>query len=241
MTVGGAHALLPSWDDRIAWRKQAGAVTATEILRGDDDTALVVVLASSSSEPSRADLQSMWHERAGRSADPVLVAVQYEHAGARRVALLGVTADAVPVMGVEDSIAERLLAHALSQTSPSGLVTEMRRVLGSIHGGLGAGFRNEGLFATHVLDQQPSRSDWQSWCERSVPLLTSRGSGLLTALGYAVDPVPEGFVLRDPKGDGVRRDAGADAAGGGGRELVADEADVHGEASACARRRRRSR
>lgn len=207
MSQGGPVALLPDWDDRLAWHKQTGVVTASEILRGDEDTALVVVLASSASEPSRGDLQAMWHERAGRSADPVLVAVQYQHSGTRQVALLGVTSDAVPVMGVEDSIAERLLAHALAQTSPSGLVTEMRRVLGSLHGGLGAGFRNEGLFATHVLDQQPSRSDWQTWCDRSVPLLTSRGSTLLTALGYSVDPVPEGFVLRDPSGDGARRAA----------------------------------
>ena len=207
MSVGGAQVLLPDWEDRLPWRKQTGSITASEILRGDEDTALVVVLASSPSEPSRADLQALWHERAGRSVDPVLIAVQYEHAGTHEVALLGVTPDAVPVSGLEESIAERLLAHALAQRSPSGLVTEMRRVLGSLHGGLGAGFRNEGLFATHVLDQQPSRGDWQAWCDRSVPLLARRGSDLLTALGYAVEPVPEGLVLRDPQGDGARRAA----------------------------------
>ena len=205
--------LLETWDDRLPWEHTSGSVIASEILRGSEETALAVVLAQSSGVPSKIDMKALWAARAGKSADPVLIAVAYIHGSDPRVALLGVTPDAVPVSDVEVSLAERLIEHALTLTSPSGLTAEMRRVLGTLTSGVGAGFRNEGLFATHVLEKQPDRSDWRTLCSRSSPLLTQRGQGLLNALGYVVEPVSDGLLLRDPAGDGVRRAAAVLLAG----------------------------
>lgn len=185
------------FDDRLPWKKTTGAITATEILRGSDETGLVVVLADSDGEPTSGDLHAMWKARAGQSADPVLVMVSYPTIQGPRVAVLGPDRDAVLVSAVEEMTAARLAAAALTTDSPIGLLADVRRKLASLRGGTGPGFRNEGLFATHVLAQQPQRPDWPSLSQRSARLLSDRGEHLLTSLGYEVDHVPDGIVLRD--------------------------------------------
>jgi hypothetical protein len=201
-----ADLFLPEWDDRLAWKKTAGALKGIEVLKGHEDTGLNVVVAESSHLPTKTDMQALWKARAGQSADPVLVCVQYTDHGEQLTALLGLTNDAAPVSPVERAMAERLIAHALTIESPLGLHADMRRRLSTLVGGLGAGFRNEGLFATHVLDQQTDRPDWGDLCGRSKKLLTSRGDQLLTGLGYSIEPVKDGMVLRDAN-DGSRRAA----------------------------------
>ena len=193
----GVSQLLVDFDDRLPWKKTTGSITATEILRGSDDTGLVVVLADSDGEPTSGDLHAMWKARAGQSADPVLVMVSYPTIQGPRVAVLGPDRDAVPVSAVEEMTAARLATAALQTDSPIGLLADVRRKLASLRGGTGPGFRNEGLFATHVLAQQPQRPDWTSLSERSARLLSDRGEHLLTSLGYEVDHVPDGIVLRD--------------------------------------------
>jgi hypothetical protein len=199
---------LPDFDDRLPWsgKKKHGAVTPVEMLRGSTETDLVVVLGEAATLPPKGDVAALWKERAGQSMDPVLVAVVYPDEGQDRVVILGPDRDAVPVSAIELYTAERLIGHALGMESPTGLVAEMRRRLASLRGGVGPGFRNEGLFATHVLAQQPQRPDWQQLCRQSQPLLASRGEGLLTRLGYKFDHVADGVVLRDAK-EGSRRAA----------------------------------
>ena len=189
--------LLVDFDDRLPWKKTTGSITATEILRGSDETGLIVVLADSDGEPTNGDLHAMWKARAGQSADPVLVMVSYPTIQGPRVAVLGPDRDAVPVSAVEEMTAARLATAALQTDSPIGLLADVRRKLASLRGGTGPGFRNEGLFATHVLAQQPQRPDWPSLSQRSACLLSDRGEHLLTSLGYEVDHVPDGIVLRD--------------------------------------------
>jgi hypothetical protein len=197
---------IPEWDDRVPWKKVAGAVTSIEVLKGHEGTGLSVVVAESIHAPNKTDIQALWKTRAGKSADPVLVCVQYTDHGQQLTALLGLTNDAVPVSPVERALAERLIAHALTIDSPLGLHADMRRRLSTLVGGVGPGFRNEGLFATHVLEQQTDRADWGDLCGRSKKLLASRGDQLLTGLGYSIEPVKDGMVLRDAS-DGSRRAA----------------------------------
>jgi len=199
-------AFLEDYDDRLPWPKRHGELSSSEILRGNDETGLSVVVASAPHEPPRSDLQWLWKERAGQSANPVLVVVTYPGKSHQMAAVLGPDRDAAPVTGLESILAERLVEHALAMESPVGLVTEMRRRLSSLRGGVGPGFRNEGLFATHVLSQQPQREDWRELCSRSDSLLADRGEGLLSGLGYKVEHVPDGVVLR-ASGDGQRRAA----------------------------------
>jgi hypothetical protein len=198
--------LLPEWDDRLPWRKKFGSISTIEILRGSADTGLAVVSATAASEPTKTDLQAAWKARAGQSADPVLIAVSYRHNGQGLVALLGPDKDAVPVSALERAMAERLIEHALQIDSPTGLHAEMRRRLSTLQNGLGLGFRNEGLFATHVLNQQPSQPNWANLCSRSAPLLSKRGEELLKQLHYSLEAVPDGVILREATG-GHRRAA----------------------------------
>jgi|GEM_PF-178188 len=189
--------LLPDWDDRLPWNKASGAVTATEILRGSDETDLVVVLAHAPAHPTKGDLQAAWRARSAGGVTPVLLAVTYWDKSQPRVALLGLTEDAVPVAGIDQRIAEQLISDALVMTSPSGLHAEVRRRLSSVAGGVASGVRNEGLLASHVLQQQPRDPDWEKLCARSQLLLGDRSEALLTGLGYAIEAVPDGTVLRE--------------------------------------------
>jgi len=194
--------LLPDWDDRLPWTHQVGRIRATEILRGHEATALIVVAASCPGEPTRADLLSIFKARAKSGVAPVLVSVTYPIDDTQVIVLFGPTADAVPVSGLDPLVAERVLLHALESATPSGLHTDLTRSLGTLRGGgAAAGIRNEGLFATHVLEQQPDSTGWAALCEHSSPLLVRRGQSLVTNLGYTLDPVPDGTVLRD-KSDG---------------------------------------
>jgi len=198
--------ILPEWDDRLPWKKSSGSLTATEVLKGHEDTGLSVVMAEAIHAPNKADMQALWKARVGKSADPVLLCVEYTEHGQDLTALLGLTNDAVPVSAVERALAVRLIEHALTMESPSGLHADMRRRLSTLTGGVGPGFRNEGLFATHVLEQQPERPDWMDLCQKSNVLLSKRGDALLTGLGYSTEPVKDGIVLRDAS-DGSRRAA----------------------------------
>lgn len=210
MTKSGLEAnlveLLEDWEDRLPWSHSVGSITATEILRGSDETDLAVVVATSPRQPVKADLQSLWRARSKGGVAPVLVAVSYPHGDEELVALLGLTDDAVPVSALERTLAEQLIRDALRATSPSGLHAEMRRRLASLSGGVASGVRNEGLFASHVLELQPDQQTWSDLCAKSAPLVASRGEQLLEGLGFTVEPVPDGTVLRST-GEGHRRAA----------------------------------
>jgi hypothetical protein len=200
------QALVAEWDDRLSWHHTAGSITASEILRGSQETGFVVVAATAPAEPTKTDMQAIFRRRVGHSADPVLLLVEYEDNGRRMASLLGPTIDAVPVSPLEGALAERIAEHALTSTSPTGLNTEIRRQLASLNEGETAGLRNEGLLASHVLDLQPSRAEWGKLCERSVPLLTSHREQLFTGLGYEVEVLPDGAILKE-RSSGQRRAA----------------------------------
>ena len=192
------------WDDRLPWKFSAGGVTATEILRGNDGTGLVVVLAHAAAQPNKGDLQAAWRARSAGGVMPVLLAVMYPHGGQSRVALLGLDDDAVPALGVDFQVAEQLISDALVATSPAGMHAEVGRRLSSLSAGIAPGVRTEGLLASHVLDQQPGEPGWEELCALSRDLMTLRGEALLTAFGYLLEPVADGTVLREAAGQSRR-------------------------------------
>ncbi len=196
--------LLMDWDDRLPWKRTAGAVTATEILRGSEQTSLTVILAAAPARPPKADLRALMRERASGGIPPVLVAATYPEADGMCVALMGLDDDAVPVYDLQVGLVEQLLSDALEATSPSGLHAEVSRRLGSLFDGLASGLRNEGLFASHALEGKPSEPGWAARCAEASPRLKERGSALLTGLGYVMEDLPEGTVLREASG-GHRR------------------------------------
>jgi hypothetical protein len=201
-----ADHLLSEWDDRLPWKRTVGGINATEILRGSEDTQLAVVLAEASGRPNKTDMRNLLRERAGGGVAPVLIAVTYPGGDGRAVALLGLDEDAVPVHDLEVGLTEKLLFDALESTSPSGLHAEVSRRLGSLSSGVASGLRNEGLFASNVLEHQPTEADWAQYCGRSLVALNQRGTSLLEGLGYTIEVVADGTVLREAA-DGQRRAA----------------------------------
>lgn len=201
-----ADPLLMDWDDRLNWHRASGGVTATEILRGSEETSLVVVVGHARSRPTVGDLKGLFRARAGGGVLPVLLAVAYPGADGDRIAVLGLDEDATPVFEVSPRLAEQLLRDALVSDSPSGLDAEVVRRLGTLRAGVASGLRNEGLFALHVLKQQSEQPDWATLCGQGTSLSAERGTALLDGLGYVVEAVPDGTVLREAAG-GHRRAA----------------------------------
>jgi hypothetical protein len=201
-----ADPLLMDWDDRLPWKRTAGSITSTEVLRGSEETSLAVILGSSPSRPSKSDLRDMFRARSSGGVTPVLLAITYLSGSEQRVTVLGLDHDAVPVDELEPGLVEQLLKDALEVRSPSGLHAEVSRRLGSLYGGVASGLRNEGLFASHVLEQQPTSPAWRTLCETGQRHIGSRGASLLDSLGYVIENVPDGTVLREATG-GHRRAA----------------------------------
>jgi len=201
-----ADQFLPNWDDRLTWKRTTGLITASEILRGSDETSLTVVLADAPGRPGRTDMRSLMRERAAGGVAPILVAVSYPAPNGPAFSVLGLDEDAVQVEDLEPLLVEQLIHDALRATSPSGLHAEVERRLKSLGGAGASGVRNEGLFASHALDHKATEPGWDKWCARSRPQLGMRGAVLLNGLGYALEDVPEGTVLREVEG-GQRRAA----------------------------------
>ena len=55
---GSAAEILQAWDDRGPWEKSFGDLNTTEVLRGDPETGLKVVLATSPRSPLKGDLHA---------------------------------------------------------------------------------------------------------------------------------------------------------------------------------------
>lgn len=189
---------MSEWDDRLTWSHTQGSVIASEILRGAEETDCVVVLASAQGVPTVGDLRGLWQKRAGSSGAPVLLYVTYEEPGqGDRVALMGLDVACEPVLDVDASVADRIAADALAATNPAVLYREVRERLDTLRVGNLSGVRNEGLFASHVLDQQPDASDWPDLCQRAAPCLAKRNKNLLTSLGFRVKDLADGLILTD--------------------------------------------
>lgn len=202
-----ADPLLMDWDDRLDWHRTAGGLTATEILRGSEDTQLVAVLATAASRPQKADLRALLNERSGGGIPPVLIVATYPGPNGPLVAVLGLDDVSTPVYDLEPRLVEQLLLDALESNSPSGLKSEVNRRLGSMAGSIGPGFGNEGLFASHVLERQPEEPGWADLCAQAAPLVAKRGEALFDGLGYKLETVPDGTVLREATGGRSRRAA----------------------------------
>lgn len=193
--------LLRSWDDRIDWDRTAGTVTSYEVLRGSHETDLSVVLARAGTSPSVSDVRKLWKERAQSTASPVLVVVEYGAEEGSVAALLGPYEDDELVRDVPMSLAERLIEDSLMATSPSGLVRDLRARLGTFASGVAVGLRNEGLFASHVLELLPNEEPgWDALNGQGVALRPLRGTALLEQLGYEVSHVADGEVLLERQG-----------------------------------------
>jgi integrase len=156
---------------------------------GKGAQAVDVALLTADHKPSLTDLRELWRARHRSRATPLLVVVLYDE----RAAICGPAGDQPPAYtDLEPDLVERICRAALEEPDRHAALRRLHSVIPNVKAPL-AGLRNEGLFATNVLEHDVRRrSDWPDANSRATPVLRERGGALLRALGFSVEPLTAG-------------------------------------------------
>jgi hypothetical protein len=163
----------------------AGTLDAVGLALGLGPSALEVLIAACATDPNPAALRSAWRARnAGRAAPLLLVALH-----GQKASLCGPTGDDPPAyVALDRGQVERICQEALEQPDRHAALRALRDVLPSLESDL-AGLRNEGFLATHELRSGArQRRDWEEAGRKARAALCKRGSELLSALGFGIEP-----------------------------------------------------
>lgn len=172
----------------IAWNDELPqGLTALEVVLGRDETGVgevQVAVAKATTRPTKGQLDTAWRTRGLKTAMPVVVAAVH----ADGVWLYDAKVDPLGPLPLEQ--AARQLQSVLDERdciAAQQQIGAIQRAYSSIGAG---GFANNFLFATyHLRVNVPRRPDWAAARELSAPLLTKRGKGLITALGFDAESV----------------------------------------------------
>jgi hypothetical protein len=168
-------------------------VTLSEVYVGPDPHGLggfQVAVATSKDPPSKENLRSLFSARKGKT--PVQLVVAVTHGGSAH--LFGPDVHAQPIE-VPLELAQRQLQSVLLEHDVLA-ATERLAGFRKAHDSTAiGGFTNSGLFATHHLRSNlPTRADWTTLGERARPLLGLRNAQLIEALGFTIQPGPNGML-----------------------------------------------
>ncbi|MFC0681768.1 Eco57I restriction-modification methylase domain-containing protein [Lysobacter korlensis] len=187
------------WKDELPHPAVAGSVHFGRDEMGVGE--VQVAVASISARPTKGALEAMWRTRGTKTAMPFVVAAVAPDG----VWLYGPDGNGQPLGPIPRGQAELQLQSVLDE--PHGLAAHQRiRAIQRAYDSIGlGGFANHFLFATHHLRVNvPRRPDWVSAREQAEPMLSKRGKELITALGFAADPVSRAsgsaLVLRGASG-----------------------------------------
>jgi hypothetical protein len=172
----------------------ADGLRAEGLFLGNGASALEVLVTSASSKPSIPSLRSVWKARVGGRVTPVLLVTLYGD----KAAVVGPAGDHPSAYAdVDPQKIERICAAALDEPDRHAALRFLTNAILDLQSAT-AGLRNEGLFASHELEEGvPKHSDWADAQQRSIPLLNVRDGNLLKALGFTVEALPgPAFVLR---------------------------------------------
>ncbi|MBX3077966.1 MAG: hypothetical protein KF692_01870 [Cryobacterium sp.] len=187
----------------IAWNDELPqGLTALEVVFGRDETSVgevQVAVAKATTRPTKGQLDTAWRTRGLKTAMPVVVAAVH----ADGVWLYDAKEDPLGPLPLEQ--AARQLQSVLDERdgiAAQQQIGAIQRAYSSIGAG---GFANNFLFATyHLRVNVPRRPDWAAARELSAPLLTKRGKGLITALGFDAESVSNAststLILRSTSG-----------------------------------------
>jgi hypothetical protein len=152
---------------------------------GQGTSALEVLVTASSGDPRITAVRSLWRERSGGRAAPLIVVVLHHN----KATLCGPAGDDPPAYpGIDQGQAERLCREALEQPDRHAALRCLRDALPAVESRL-PGLRNEGLLATHELVAGARRyQGWQEAGQKVRGTLAQRGESLLHALGYKIEP-----------------------------------------------------
>lgn len=170
----------------IPWKDDLPAgFIPVRVIFGRDDLQVgevQVAVATSSVRPSKGMLEAAHKKRAANTAMPVLLAIVH-------AAGVWLFDGDEPLGPLPHSQAERQLQAVLDE--PHGIAAASRiKGIKAAYSSIGMkGFSNQFLFATyHLRVNVPRRPDWETARLRSEPKLTKRGTELITALGFEVEP-----------------------------------------------------
>lgn len=158
---------------------------AVGLALGQGASPLEVLVASSTAVPNATTLRSAWKARnAGRAAPLLFVVVHGE-----RVSFCGPAGEDPPTyLALDRGQVDRICREALEQPDRHAALRALRDVLPSLESDL-AGLRNEGFLATHELRAGArQRADWEDSSRKARGALAKRGTDLLRALGFGIEP-----------------------------------------------------
>lgn len=152
---------------------------------GQGTSALEVAIVNVRQNPTKTLLQSVWNDRHGGRAAPVLVVAIY----GEKVAICGpVGPDPNFYEDLEIPHAEQLCRLALQEGDRHSAIRFLQTTLPEITTSI-PGIRNMGLLATHELETGvPLRQDWQQASQQGRRAISAGGGrGLLRALGFEIE------------------------------------------------------
>ena len=165
---------------------------------------VVVARDTAAGPPSTTSLRALHRWRAGLKNAPVVAAVLRNDG---QWWLHGPDGDGSPVGPVSDDLAERMLGAALRERDSAAARNRIAGFVDSLARGE-EGVGSHGLFATHYMRTVlPDRPEWESANRRASGWMRLRGKRLISALGFAVQPVSTTAVLLAPKNTPARRRA----------------------------------
>ncbi len=160
--------------------------SAVGLFLGNGLHAIEVAVVKTGQQPSHSIILECWRARRRNRAAPVLLVVFYPNG----VALCGATGEKPPVYSkLEVGHVERLCRETLGQPDRHASLRFLSQALPSLETDL-PGLNNEGLLALHeLLNGVPMRSDWLTVKSKAAAALSKRGSELLVALDFQIEPI----------------------------------------------------
>lgn len=159
-------------------------VQAVGLALGKGASGLEVLVTAASTEPRLPAVRSVWKDRQGGRAAPLLLVVLHQG----KATICGPAGDDPPVfVGLDVGQSERLCREALEQPDRHAALRCLRDALPAVESRL-PGLRNEGFLATHELAVGARRLlQWSVAGQKAKGLLGQRGDSLLRALGFNIE------------------------------------------------------
>ncbi len=179
----------------IPWSSDDTDFDVDGVAIGEGRQALEIVVARSSSRPTKDELDRLWRERWDQRANPVLAVALY----GSNARILGPDEDgAIDEIGIDPDQLERICQAALEEPNRHAARRFLKEALAEAGDGH-AGLRNQGLLSTHeLMTGVPRRDDWDTAKDNGRRLLGKQGKELVEGLGYELEPLTgHGYVLKD--------------------------------------------
>lgn len=204
--------VIADWADRfledvdardLPWSQPADgpfSLRTDRVLFGRGETPLEVAVAFTETGPPKTDdVRRLWRLRYNNRSTPVLLVVLYCDAGTRKATTCGIVNDLVTALALDQL--GRICRAALAEPDRHAAQRTLERLLNTVKDRTIPGLLNEGLFATHELQNGvPRRTDWPAAAAAARPLLGLRGLSLIHALGYGTTPRGSAALLLTHQG-----------------------------------------